>query len=121
MARDLGARAVEAPEPADLLVNCTSVGLRGEREQLSQLSLSVDRLGAYEWVVDLVYRTGSTQLLRVAEELGARTVDGLEVLVCQGALSLELWTGRPAPRGVMRRAAEADGAHESGAPRPSAP
>jgi shikimate dehydrogenase len=121
LARELGVRAVERPEPAELLVNCTSVGLAGEPDQLSQLGLSLDRLRAYEWVVDLVYRTGSTQLLRAAEGQGARTVDGLEVLVCQGALSLELWTGRRAPRALMRRAAEADGGDEPGAPGPSGP
>jgi shikimate dehydrogenase len=121
LARELGVRAVEHPEPAELLVNCTSVGLAGEPDQLGQLGLSVDRLGAYQWVVDLVYRTGSTQLLDAARGRGARTVDGLEVLVCQGALSLELWTGRPAPRELMRRAAEADGGEVQGAPKPDGP
>jgi shikimate dehydrogenase len=109
LARDLGVRAVGEAEPADLLVNCTSVGLKGERGQLGQLGLSFDRLRAYRWVVDLVYRTGSTELLAAAQKQGARTVDGLEVLVCQGALSLELWTARKAPLEVMRRAAETGG------------
>jgi shikimate dehydrogenase len=121
LARELGVRVVEMAEPADLLVNCTSAGLAGERDQLGQLGLSVDRLGAYQWVVDLVYRTGSTELLSAAREQGARTVDGLEVLVCQGALSLELWTGRPAPLELMRRAAEADGGEVQGAPHPAGP
>jgi shikimate dehydrogenase len=121
LARELGVRAVAKAEPADLLVNCTSVGLGGEPDQLGQLGLSVDRLGAYRWVVDLVYRTGSTQLLSAAREQGSRTVDGLEVLVCQGALSLELWTGRRAPQELMRRAAEADGGDEPGAPEPGGP
>jgi shikimate dehydrogenase len=115
IARDLGVRAVEAPEPADVLVNCTSVGLRGEREQLAQLWLTRDRLRDYRWVVDLVYRTGSTQLLAAAKELGAYTVDGLEVLVAQGALSLERWTGREAPLDVMGRAARAPGLARGGA------
>jgi shikimate dehydrogenase len=107
LARDLGARALAAAEPADLLVNCTSVGLRAEREQLSQLGLTADRLSDYGWVVDLVYGGGPTQLIATAEELGAHTVDGLEVLVAQGALSLERWTGHAAPLEVMRRAARA--------------
>ena len=46
-----------------------------------------------------------TPLLAAAREHGARTLDGLEILVAQGALSFELWTGREAPRDVMRRAA----------------
>jgi shikimate dehydrogenase len=120
LARELGVRAVENAKPADLLINCTSVGLAGEPDQLGQLGLSLDRLDAYRWVVDLVYRTGSTQLLSAARQQGARTVDGLEVLVCQGALSLELWTGRRAPRELMRRAAEADGGEEPSAPEPGA-
>ncbi len=113
LARELGARAVRAPEPADVLVNCTSVGLRtspgtsdvAAEEQLSALSLSSELLGGYELVVDLVYGSEPTALLAAARAQGARTVDGLEVLVCQGALSLQLWTGRSAPLEVMRAAA----------------
>ncbi|HXW58399.1 MAG TPA: shikimate dehydrogenase, partial [Solirubrobacteraceae bacterium] len=56
-----------------------------------------------------VYSTRSTKLLEAARKHGARTVDGLEVLVAQGALSFELWTGRKAPLETMRRAARAVG------------
>jgi shikimate dehydrogenase len=111
LARELGARAVSAPEPADLLVNCTSVGLERsatEPEGLNQLGLTFDQVGKYSYVVDLVYRSDPTPLLVAARAHGAGTVDGLEILVEQGALSLELWTGREAPRDVMRRAAGAD-------------
>ena len=60
--------------------------------------------------MDLVYRAGSTQLLGAAEAHGLRTLDGLEILVAQGALSFELWTGRQPPIEVMRRAVrEQDG------------
>jgi shikimate dehydrogenase len=107
LARELGVRAVAKAEPADLLVNCTSVGLSSEGEALEQLGLSADRLGAYGRVVDLAYRQGDTALLVAAKEQGLPTVDGLEVLVAQGALSFELWTGRKAPLEVMRRAARA--------------
>jgi shikimate dehydrogenase len=126
LARDLGARAVRSPEPADLLVNCTAVGLgrpqaeRGEAagiepsatetEELNQLGLSFDLVGKYAYVVDLVYRPGSTALLAAARRHGRPTLDGLEVLVAQGALSFELWTGRPAPLEVMRLAARREGA-----------
>jgi shikimate dehydrogenase len=114
LARALGVRAVPAPVPADLLVNCTSVGLHvpagversaTDGEALNQLGLTFDQVGEYSHVVDLVYRPGSTPLLAAAAAHGARTVDGLEVLVAQGALSFELWTGRSAPLEVMRRAA----------------
>jgi shikimate dehydrogenase len=114
LARELGARPVRAPQAADLLVNCTSVGLdRGgdvqrsatEGEALNQLGLTFDQVGKYPYVVDLVYSSGSTQLLAAAVSHGSRTLDGLEILVAQGALSLESWTGKTAPLQVMRSAA----------------
>lgn len=110
LAREFGVRAVAAAEPADVLVNCTSVGLGLERsasrdEALNQLGLTFDAVGEYSHVVDFVYRSEPTPLLAAARAHGARTVDGLELLVAQGALSLELWTGRPAPLAVMRAAA----------------
>jgi shikimate dehydrogenase len=110
LAAELGVRAVSAPVPAELLVNCTSVGLErsaSEPEGLNQLGLTFDQVGEYSYVADLVYRSGATQLLAAARAHGARTLDGLEILVAQGALSFELWTGREAPRDVMRQAAEA--------------
>jgi shikimate dehydrogenase len=116
LARELDVRAVAEPQRADLLVNCTSVGLErsaSEPEGLNQLGLTFDQVGEYSYVVDLVYRSGSTQLLAAAREHGARTLDGLEILVMQGALSLELWTGRRAPLEVMRDAVrDAEGIDE---------
>jgi len=108
LASDLGVRAVGDPEAADLLVNCTSVGLEGAAggpDALSQLGLNFDRLAEYPFVVDMVYRAeGVTPLLAAAGEHGARTLDGLEILLAQGAASFELWTGRAAPMQVMRDA-----------------
>jgi shikimate dehydrogenase len=105
LARDLGVRALSAPRAADVLVNCTSVGLLESDDQLAQLGLTAALLAECPLVVDLVYRAGSTQLLATASAHGARTVDGLEILVAQGALSFELWTGEAAPLEVMSRAA----------------
>jgi shikimate dehydrogenase len=117
LARELGGRAVEAPVAAELLVNCTSVGLEGRNgpsgversasdgDALNQLGLTFDQVAEYSDVVDLVYHAQSTPLVAAARAHGARTVDGIEILVAQGALSLELWTGRDAPREVMARAA----------------
>ena len=109
LARELGARTVRVPERAELLVNCTSVGLErsaSEAEGLNLLGLTFDQVGEYPYVVDMVYRSGVTPLLVAAREQGARTLDGLEILVAQGALSFELWTGRRPPLDVMRRAVE---------------
>jgi shikimate dehydrogenase len=111
LARELGVTAVPRPQPAELLVNCTSLGLEVERSAtpdyvLNQLALTFDALGEYSYVVDMVYRAHSTTpLLAAAQERGVPALDGLEVLVAQGALSFELWTGRPAPLEVMRAAA----------------
>jgi shikimate dehydrogenase len=90
--------ASERPGRAELLVNATSVGLR-PTDSLDGLPL-VDA----SVVVDLVYGSAQTPLARWAEERGARLVDGLEVLVRQGARSLQVWTGEEPPLDVMRRA-----------------
>jgi shikimate dehydrogenase len=130
LARDLGVRAIRHLERADLLVNCTSVGLEGSDrgparpagttaprvasapgwpdrgpDTLAQLGLTFESVGEYAFVVDMVYRDGPTQLLEAARAHGAQTLDGLEILVAKGALSFELWTGRAAPLQVMRSAA----------------
>ncbi|HEV2975478.1 MAG TPA: shikimate dehydrogenase [Solirubrobacteraceae bacterium] len=108
LAVELGVRALAEPGPADVLVNCTIVGLRPADDELAQLGLFHDLLREYALVVDLVYRaSGPTRLLDAAREAGARVVDGLDVLVEQGALSLESWIGQPAPRETMLSAARA--------------
>jgi shikimate dehydrogenase len=106
-ARGLGARVVAAPVAAEVLVNCTSVGLGRSSSPFKELPLAADVLGEYETVVDLVYRAGGTVLIAEAQKRGAGVVDGLEILVRQGALSFTLWTGRPAPLDTMRAAVRA--------------
>jgi shikimate dehydrogenase len=105
LAADLGVRAVETGERADILVNCTSVGLHDPEATFKALPVEADELGAGSLVVDMVYRAGGTRLLEVARTRGARVVDGLEILVAQGAASFERWTGMEAPRVAMREAA----------------
>lgn len=100
---ELGATAVSVAEPADLLVHCTSLGLRGE-PGLEGLPLSEEDLRAYEVVVDFVYRPGGTALIGAARRMGLAAVDGLELLLAQGALSFKLFTGAPAPMAEMRAA-----------------
>jgi shikimate dehydrogenase len=105
LARALGVRGVTTPEPAEIIVNCTSVGLGEGDDAFKALPIEADELGAGSLVVDMVYRAGGTQLLEAARTRGARVVDGLEVLVAQGAASFERWTGMEAPREAMRAAA----------------
>jgi shikimate dehydrogenase len=104
-ARGLGARVVSRPVAAELLVNCTSIGLDDLSNPFKDLPLDADALSEYATVMDLVYRTGGTQLLRAAERRGVATIDGLEILVRQGALSFTAWTGLEAPIDAMRAAA----------------
>ncbi len=105
-----------ALETADLLVNCTPVGDPALRGPVVPPSLLHDRLT----VVDLVYRPRRTALLEAARAAGCLTVEGIEMLIEQGARSFELWTGLSAPVEVMRHAAyfALDGA--SGSPSASA-
>ncbi len=103
---ELGGRAVARPEPADLLVHCTAAGLADRSATFKDLPLTADDLLGFSTVIDLVYSSsGDTALVTAARDRGRRVVDGLDVLVAQGALSLERWTGRPAPLSVMRAAA----------------
>jgi shikimate dehydrogenase len=81
---------------ADVLVNATPLGRRDEMP-IRPAALPSD--GA---VIDLVYVTGGTPLVRKARSVGLRTADGWDVLLAQGARSFETWTGRAAPVSAMR-------------------
>lgn len=108
LADDLGVEAVSVAEPADVLVNCTAVGMHDPAETFALLPLAPGELAEYGTVVDLVYRADGTALLAAAAAAGvARTVDGLTFLATQGARSLERWTARPAPLATMEAAARA--------------
>ena len=106
LSAELGAIAVTRAEPADLLVHCTASGLDPREDAFKPLPLDADDLVRYECVVDLVYRETETSLVQAARAHGVRVVDGRELLVRQGALSFELFTGRAAPIDLMRRAVD---------------
>lgn len=100
---------------ADLIVNATSVGmaaandeddLKELRQGVKDLPLSADVWVDRLIVVDLVYRQDGTPLARLARSRGAVCVDGLDVLVHQGAASFRLWTGTEAPLGALRSGAK---------------
>lgn len=119
LAEALGASALEVDgrlpsSDFDLIVNATSVGLEGSEPERATTSSDLDALrlapeGFREGqvVIDLVYGSSETQLARAARERAATVVDGLEVLVRQGAASFRIWTGLDAPLDVMREAAKA--------------
>lgn len=86
-------------EKADILVNATSVGMHPGKNH----SLVPERLLHPEMLVfDLVYNPLQTKLLSDADQAGAQTINGLEMLIWQGALAFELWTGLAPPVGIMR-------------------
>jgi shikimate dehydrogenase len=110
LAAEIGAATVpwdDAPgavfPEADLLVNATSLGWHDE---LPVAADALTRLRPSAIVMDLTYR--ETAFLRAAEQSGHRTIDGLGMLVHQGARALTLWTGREAPVDVMRDAVVAE-------------
>jgi 3-dehydroquinate dehydratase/shikimate dehydrogenase len=83
----------------DAIVNCTPVGMYpggGSPLESSELNARV--------VMDLIYRPRKTELLKRAERRGIAAISGVEMFLEQGAAQFEIWTGRRAPRAVMRRA-----------------
>ena len=84
----------------DIIVNASALGMEGNKH----LPVRREWLNRRQLVFEIVYRPLETQFLKRAKRVGARTVSGLEMLVHQGAYSFELWTGKKAPIGKMRRA-----------------
>jgi shikimate dehydrogenase len=104
---ELGGEVVRTAISADILINCTSSGLDASDWTFKQLPLEADDLARFRCVVDFVYRDSGTGLMNAARSKSIAVVDGFELLVGQGALSFERFTGRPAPVDVMRTAARA--------------
>ena len=119
LARDLGATVARLNRPLalipvaeyELVVNATTVGMSassGDLADLKSLPIDADALGEKHQLVDLAYGTVETELVRAARARRADVVDGLEVLVRQGAASLRIWTGLDPPVEAMREAARAN-------------
>ena len=94
-----------ALEKADVLVNATSLGMSPESD-VSPVPAELIKPGIQ--VMDIVYNPVQTKLLRNAARAGAVTVAGLDMLVWQGALAFEKWTGREAPFALMKKVALAE-------------
>jgi shikimate dehydrogenase len=113
LAHELGAKSVTEVDTAayELIVNATTAGLAEANEPgesargLKGLPLDADSITEEHIVVDLVYGSRPTPLAEIAASKGASVVDGLEILVHQGAASLRIWTGREPPIEAMRAAA----------------
>lgn len=90
-----------AARHSDLIVNCTSVGMI---PKTGETPLPPDCISSHHVVYDLVYNPLETRLLREARDRGARALNGVDMLVHQGALSFELWTGMTPPLDIMKEA-----------------
>ena len=108
-----GARVLALDDPvvaevvraATLVVNASSVGMTGG-PAAGCSPLPEGCLGRHHTVFDMVYRPVETPLLAAARSAGAGTIDGLTMLVLQGAASFSIWTGRGPDKAAMRRACE---------------
>ncbi|HEY2015918.1 MAG TPA: shikimate dehydrogenase [Bryobacteraceae bacterium] len=90
------------PHDIDMLVNATSIGLFPDVDAMPPVDLSAAGPGML--VSDVVFNPPETRLIRAARERGLAVLDGLAMLVYQGVIGFELWTGRKAPESVMKDA-----------------
>lgn len=93
-------RVPDVLRAVDLLVNATTLGLKGEEET----PCDPRRLLPNSAVLDCVYRPGGTRLVGLARKAGLLAVPGEAMLLHQGARAFSIWTGKPAPVAVMRAA-----------------
>jgi len=91
---------------SSIVINTTPLGMYGENEGISPLSTeSFDTISTYAVVYDLVYRPQMTAFLQMAKKRNLKTVEGIEMLVLQGAKAFEIWTGKIPPVDIMKQAA----------------
>jgi shikimate dehydrogenase len=87
-------------EPADIIINCTPLGMKGKFEDKSVLT--AEQLSGEQVVMDIVYNPQKTKLLKEAEKTGCKIVQGIGMFVHQGAVGFEIWTGQKAPIEIMK-------------------
>ncbi len=92
------AKGINSLDKYDIIINATPLGLRKN----DPVPVNVSLLKRGHVVCDLIYK--KTKLLDMAAKKGCRTLDGLGMLLWQGAFAFELWTGKKPPIEVMRRA-----------------
>src|SRR5512143_2832024 len=90
------------PPEIDVLVNATSIGLYPDVD--AQPDISLDQARSDLFVCDVIPNPPDTRLMQLARSRGLRTLNGLSMLVYQGTIGFELWTGQAAPEAVMKEA-----------------
>jgi len=86
----------------DIVINCTPIGMKGDNEKKTLIPKILLKPNLI--IMDIVYNPRETLLLKQARELGCKTVEGIGMLLHQGAEAFELWTGEKAPIEAMRKA-----------------
>ncbi|MEM9772620.1 MAG: shikimate dehydrogenase, partial [Cyanobacteria bacterium P01_D01_bin.73] len=89
---------------ADLVVNTTPIGMHPHEDAAPLNETQLAQLLESAVVYDIIYTPRPTLLLKHAADRGLKTLDGLEMLVQQGAIALEKWSGQTAPVDTMRQA-----------------
>lgn len=106
LAEEFGAEFISlealAQCPAQILINATPVGMTPHADEIP---IDPALVGRFRLVMDIVYQPLTTRLLREALARDCQTIDGLQMLIYQGAAQFDLFTGQPAPVEIMRRAA----------------
>jgi shikimate dehydrogenase len=100
-----GSEYEEAVSGADLLINCTPIGMKHSSSE-DQSPVAEKLIASQSLVYDVVYNPVKTPLLKMAEEAGVRALSGLTMLVYQGVAAFELWTEQSAPVDIMMKKAE---------------
>lgn len=88
---------------ADLLVNTTPIGMHPYDAESPLPEGWLSQLPSTAIVYDLIYTPSPTRFLQQAQQHGLRTIDGLEMLIQQGAAALKIWVQQPAPVEIMRQ------------------
>lgn len=92
---------------AKILINTTSIGMDDTIDK--SLIRDTDTLHKDLFVADIIYNPPRTKLLSQAQKIGCKTMNGLNMLVYQGALAFKIWTGKDMPKNLIENMLEDSG------------
>lgn len=94
-------KLVQEIQDAEVLVNCTSLGMKDTLDQA--IISSADQLPKDLFVADIVYDPDKTKLLKLAEEAGCKNMNGLMMMIWQGAIAFKIWTNKDMPTDLIKK------------------
>lgn len=97
----------EELKDAKILINTTSIGMDDTMDK--SLIRDTDTLHKDLFIADIIYNPSRTKLLSQAQQMGCKTMNGLNMLVYQGALAFKMWTGRDMPKSLIKDILEDSG------------